>query len=1771
MRKIAEQIDRLEIQIEAQATKANQQLDNLIDKLGKVSGSLTKVNSSGLTGLANGVQKFSNASATLKQVNTADFTRLAKNISNLSSINTEKIYSAAYSMTILGKSLTNLGTVSQSSMQIADVAKSISKIGGANVQKAITNLPLLATAMKELMQTLSGAPRVNENIIQMTNALARLSSQGAKVGTASKSLSAGMERYSNSASKATRSTKGLASSIGMFYASCFLAIRAVKSLGKAVESSMDFLETSNYFEVAFGKIGSDAAAQWQQAGKENAEAYAQSFSERAKELTAKMTGYIIDESGNAMSSGMKNLGLNPDDVMQWQAVYAQMTDSLGIAEESTLRFSKALTMLGADWASLRNISLDTSWNKFASALAGQSRAVRSLGIDVTQTTLQEYALEYGITKSVMAMNQAEKAQLRLLAMLRQSEVAFGDLANTIGSPANQLRILEQNFANLARSIGNLFLPVVTKVLPYINGLVIALQRLFQWVGALLGIKFSSINSAMGGMDDSMGDFAGGAEDAGDALDKANAAAKKLKSTVLGIDELNINAPQEASGSGGANGGGAGGGSAILDAEIEKSLAEYEKKWNEAFDRMENKAQEFADRIANAFKKIWDVAEPTRNAISRLWNEGLSQLGKFTWDTLGDFYEKFLVPVGKWMLADNAGLPRLFNVLNKMLTDVDWGNLRNSLYDLYGSLADLAIFSFDALFDFVEYFLAPLGTWVMSSALPQLADIISGFIEDVNWNKINDSLERFWQALAPFAMSIGQGIINFYSDLAKVGASFINIVVPGGLNALSTILENIDPRTVERIGYALGILLTSFMGFKAVKGLEKIIGKAWKAIYGAEIITGLKKVTKGLGTMADAIPIVTKALAGNKNAANALATFYPNLNSKIVSVSDAFGNLKANLDSGAFFKNTVTDLRAWGDSLSTVQKGAVGAVAVFAEFTMIKDAVYDITMGTDNLVAAIGKIAIAAGAASGAMYLAFGPAGLVVGAIAGVAGAIMGINKAMDDIKAETIGNAIKNALTNPGGTPIEDLTNEVTEKISSIGDEFSRISEKSNNLDVANQNIRDTTTEIDGIRIAMETGVISTEDGVERLKLAFEDLASTTTNKMYETEQALLTAFSEDSYVGKIFENLGVNLGYTREAVVATSETSIQKIKEMHDELNELYAEGHTAESNPRVRELQEMIIAYGSGSDELETIVRNLDTKMSQVNIDWGSISDTEGKIDIAAFSEIFGKLVSVVDGTDTEIENAILSISNSLNEQLDNAIRNGDVEREKTIRSALEVIPDVMTASKDDIREAIISMSGELQKDLVSQVDNVVKEASAEWDSLGTWKQMLTGLSKDEYVQEALNDFKTNSIDPISQEMQRQLSQIGIDGEVWASDAAKDIIDGLFETTVESSYEGVQIQKTILRDNYEELITGALGEAQTKIDEAAGESGANTVLGYNGGIKDNAGKTTTVIKQWMSENVDSIHDSAMRFGSPSITAWNFGKDTIDGFNFGISDNAKTTNLAIQNWLNEVAELLSADSWMILFSDMTVGFQAKWSELSAWWTETAMPLWFEEGVSPWFSEEKWLEVTDGMKLGIEGKWAEFAEQWQANIAKWWSTDVTPWFSLTKWQLFGENMKNGLYLGFEGIVQSIAGILNSLNGAFEYSMNQIVDAVNDFVKDYNEAAGIMGTDKLERFSHFSFADLPKYEAGGFPEDGLFFANHTELVGEFTNGRTAVANNDMITAGIEEAAYRGFSRAYSENEREASLLEELIEAVREGRSISIDGRELVSVYDDRKRRNGYQFT
>lgn len=722
---------------------------------------------------------------------TFDFANMEKLISSITTLGGAKSTQAAANLKPIKEQLTDfikglngIKTIDFDVTGLSELVSSIAKLGGKSGGRASQNIKDITDALSRMMTVLSKAPRINGNVIQMTNAMANLASNGAKVGTAARGINSSFNMFGSAAGKASKRSHGLAATIGRLYATFWMLQRGVSAAGRAIQSSMDFIESYNYFDVALSKVGRDAADNWEKAGYESAEAYAESFKTRMLDLNKQMTGFEVDESGYATYTNIPNLGMNPQQVLNYSAMYAQMADSMGMAGETALKTSKALVMLGADWASLRNISLDTAWGKFASALAGETEAIRQLGLDITQTTLQQTAYKYGLDMSIQSMDRATKTQLMLLSVLDQSKVAFGDMARTIESPANQLRLFQQNIANLARTIGNLFLPIVSKVLPYVNGLIIALQRLFALLGLKINIK-DSIGQIGGG--GAMGDFAGSAGDAADALGDAADNAKKLKNYTARIDELNIFAPPEKSG-GGA--GGAGGGGGLLDDIIGDALAEYESIWDQLLKN--NKAQEIADKIYDFFMKIADAAQPTIDALQRLWKDGLAKLGEFTWTALEDFYNEFLRPVGEWTLG---------------------------------------------------------------TGLPMLIDALNDFLNAINWTEINDALRRFWKALEPFAEAVGTGLIHFFDDLLQVGASFINKVVPDGLNSIADALNKISYKDAEKIGYALGILATSLVAFKGILNIATGIKKTADSFKAFFKITGAAKysaIAVGIGAVVVAL-------------------------------------------------------------------------------------------------------------------------------------------------------------------------------------------------------------------------------------------------------------------------------------------------------------------------------------------------------------------------------------------------------------------------------------------------------------------------------------------------------------------------------------------------------------------------------------------------------------------------------------------------------------------------------------------------------------------------------------------------------------------------------------------------------------------------------------------------------------------------------------------------------------------------------------------------------
>ena len=240
------------------------------------------------------------------------------------------------------------------------------------------------------------------------------------------------------------------------------------------------------------------------------------------------------------------------------------------------------------------------------------------------------------------------------------------------------------------------------------------------------------------------------------------------------------------------------------------------------------------------------------------------------------------------------------------------------------------------------------------------------------------------------------------------------------------------------------------------------------------------------------------------------------------------------------------------------------------------------------------------------------------------------------------------------------------------------------------------------------------------------------------------------------------------------------------------------------------------------------------------------------------------------------------------------------------------------------------------------------------------------------------------------------------------------------------------------------------------------------------------------------------------------------------------------------------------IFLGIVEGFQSSFMTFTE-----SLALFWNDYVSPWFTSEKWSRLYSAVKTELQNTWDSVMIWWETSgIYRWYNSDVKPWFSKDKWSFVG--IKEGLVSAWEAAVEGVKAVWNRFANWFNSKMSITLPSI--------EVAG----QRVFDGKTIEFIRLPTFATGGFPEDGLFMANHNELVGQFSNGKTAVANNEQIIEGIT----RGVAQANMEEvvllNQAVGILTELVGAVREGRSITIDGRELVEAYDNRKTRNGYAF-
>ncbi len=176
-------------------------------------------------------------------------------------------------------------------------------------------------------------------------------------------------------------------------------------------------------------------------------------------------------------STLQSFGIAKGSARDMASLFGDMSTSMGLSTGEAAQMSTSLVGLAGDLASFKNIGTDQAAAALKGIFTGEGEALKGLGVVMSETTLEQFALSQGIKTQIKDMSQAEKVQLRYAFVMANTKNAQGDFARTSDGAANQMRIFTESLKEVAASFGALLLPIITPVIQKINDLV-------QWIGSL---------------------------------------------------------------------------------------------------------------------------------------------------------------------------------------------------------------------------------------------------------------------------------------------------------------------------------------------------------------------------------------------------------------------------------------------------------------------------------------------------------------------------------------------------------------------------------------------------------------------------------------------------------------------------------------------------------------------------------------------------------------------------------------------------------------------------------------------------------------------------------------------------------------------------------------------------------------------------------------------------------------------------------------------------------------------------------------------------------------------------------------------------------------------------------------------------------------------------------------------------------------------------------------------------------------------------------------
>lgn len=485
-----------------------------------------------------------------------------------------------------------------------------------------------------------------------------------------------------------------------------------------------------------------------------------------------MTAQVDKFAQKAASS----FGLSETMAKKYTGTFGAMAKAFGFSESAAFEMGTTLTGLAGDVASFYNLSQDEAYTKLKSVFTGETESLKELGVVMTQSALDSYAMANGFGKTTKSMSEAEKVALRYAFVQNQLSAASGDFMRTSDGWANQVRILQLNFESLKATIGQGLINVLTPVIKVINiiiGKLMTLANAFKAFTELItGKKSKGGSSGVKEMASAAGDAAAGMSGASGAADgmansakKAGGAAKKAAKdmkTLMGFDQINkVSEGKDSSGGGGASGAG-------MDFG---SLADGENA---------------ADKLDKSMSKLLKRAKE----LGALFEKGFS-IG------FGDS-EKRLISIQKHIKGIEKSIKDIFTdksvieSANKMLDSLalNFGKISGSIANVGITIADNLVGGFDKYLNGSSSYIKNriISVFDVSSDIANLAGNFSTAFANVFSIFSGENAKNCTASLIGI---FSDGFLGVLELGMKFGEDFINLLVKPFIDNQERIKESID--------------------------------------------------------------------------------------------------------------------------------------------------------------------------------------------------------------------------------------------------------------------------------------------------------------------------------------------------------------------------------------------------------------------------------------------------------------------------------------------------------------------------------------------------------------------------------------------------------------------------------------------------------------------------------------------------------------------------------------------------------------------------------------------------------------------------------------------------------------------------------------------------------------------------------------------------------------------------------------------------------------------